>query len=75
MLYVGLLGRTPEPGGYAHWLHATDSSRGDALGPLRDFLQSQEGHAHFLPGEEVGAAALVGLASTPTAALLHDGTG
>ena len=52
-----------------------DSSRGDAPGPLRDFLQSQEDHDHFLPSEEVGTAALVGLAQAPTAALLNDGIG
>ena len=75
LLYVGLLGRTPEPGGYAHWLGAIDASQGDALGAIEVFLQSQEYHDRFLPGEEVGTAALVGLAPTPTAALLSDGIG
>lgn len=75
LLEVGLLGRTPEPGGYAHWLDAVNSSQGDALGAIEAFVQSQEYHDRFLPGEEVGTAALVGLAPTPTAALLSDGIG
>ena len=73
LLYVGLLGRTPEPGGYAHWLDAIDSRQGDALGAIEAFVQSQEYHDRFLPGE-VGTAGLVGLPSTPTA-LLNDGIG
>ena len=47
----------------------------DALGAIKAFVQSQEYHDRFLPAEEVGTAALVGLASTPTAAALTDGIG
>ena len=75
LLYVGLLGRTLDQGGYAHWTNAVNSSQGDALGAMEAFVQSQEYYDRFLPGEEVGAAALVGLASTPTAAALTDGIG
>ena len=75
---MGLLGRTLDQGGYAHWTNAVNSSQGDALGAMEAFVQSQEYYDRFLPGEEVGAAALVGLvglASTPTAAALTDGIG
>ncbi|TCP10971.1 DUF4347 domain-containing protein [Simplicispira metamorpha] len=76
LLYVGLLGRTPEPGGYAHWLDAIDSRQGDALGAIEAFVQSQEYHDRFLPAEEVSTAALVGLPSNATGtALLNDGIG
>lgn len=51
LLYVGLLGRTPDQGGYAHWLNAIDSSlRNDALGAMEAFVQSQEYYDRFLPG-------------------------
>ena len=75
LLYVGLLGRTPDQGGYAHWLDVIDSRQGDALGAIEAFLQSQEYHDRFLPAEEMSTAALVGLPSTPTAAALIDGIG
>ena len=76
MLYVGLLGRTLDQGGYAHWLNAIDSSQGDALGAMEAFVQSQEYHDRFLPGEEVGTAALVGLPSNATGtALLSEAIG
>lgn len=75
LLYVGLLGRTPDQGGYAHWLHAIESRQDDVLGGIEAFLGSQEYHDRFLPAEEMSTAALVGLPSTPTAAALIDGIG
>ena len=71
LLYVGLLGRTPDQGSYAHWLNAIDSSQSDVLGAIEAFMQSQEYHDRFLLAEEVNTAALVGLASTPTATPLN----
>ncbi|MDD2691365.1 MAG: DUF4347 domain-containing protein [Simplicispira sp.] len=48
LLYVGLLGRSPEQGGYEHWLDQI-TSQGDALGAMEVFIQSDEYHDRFLP--------------------------